>query len=313
MPFRRAIFSIAVLLLASAPLALAQGTYTQIDVPGATWTSCWGIDTAGDISGIYSDPSGVVHGFLLSGGTYTTIDYPGTSDTELFGINDEGQIVGYNGSYVGFVYNVQTQAFTEVSYPNAVWTVPTAINNAGDIAGFYALLNKSPIGFELKGSTYTRILPPGTSNIYVWGITTSGEVVGYATGKQTNKLFINGSGSAIVGGYAPSGIGDGFLYQDFLFKPGKYEAILRSTGGNPAAFGINGSGNAIVGEYVPLGISGIEDGFLYQGTTLQPLSFPGAYVTSASSINAAGEVVGTFNSGSEHGFIWTPPADAAKK
>jgi len=39
MTFRKAVLSLAVLLLATAPLALGQGTYTQIDVPGSLTTS----------------------------------------------------------------------------------------------------------------------------------------------------------------------------------------------------------------------------------------------------------------------------------
>src|SRR5690242_17770895 len=63
-------------LIAIAPL-MAQGTYTQIDVPGAFTTFCYGINTAGDIVGTYVDsPGNFIHGFLLSNGTYTTIDYP---------------------------------------------------------------------------------------------------------------------------------------------------------------------------------------------------------------------------------------------
>jgi hypothetical protein len=81
------------LLIASVPLALAQGTYTQIDVPGATGTSGRGIDTAGDIVGSYLSGASDV-GFLLSGGVYSTIKYPGSELTFLFGINDNGQIVG---------------------------------------------------------------------------------------------------------------------------------------------------------------------------------------------------------------------------
>jgi hypothetical protein len=280
--------SLAVVLIASAPLARGQGTYTQIDYPGAVATAAYGIDTAGELSGSYADSSGNVHGFLLSGVTYTAIDYPGSSVTQLFGLNDEGQIVGFNGSSVGFVYDIQTQAFTEISYPKATYTIPTAVNNAGDIAGYYEAGNGSGFGFKLAGSKYTQISPPGTLNAAVFGITTSGEVVGYAAAKTTNKDV------------------------NFLFKPGKYELILRPIGGNPLAHGINGSGDAIVGEYEP---SGTGEGFLYQNGTAQPLQFPGATATAATSINSDGEVAGYFldSSSHYHGFTWTPPADASKK
>jgi hypothetical protein len=283
---RKAILSVAVLLLALESLAQAQGTYTQIDVPGAVGTACRGIDTAGDLSGYYEDASGGVHGFLLSGGTYTTIDYPGALITELFGVNDEGQIVGFDQA-VGFLYNVQTQTFNEISHPGAAYTVPTAINNAGTIAGYFEG-NTGSVGFELVGSTYTTILSPGKFNVAVFGITSSGEAVGDAETKITTKFF------------------------NFLFERGKSQKILLSTGGSPVALGINSSGTAIVGEYAP---SGTAEGFLYQNQTIQPLQFPAATATYAYGINSGGEITGYFldSSSNFHGFTWTPPAGAGKK
>jgi len=114
----RRIALLAVLLIATSE-ALAQGTYTQIDVPGAVWTECFGIDTAGDIVGAWLDSNSNWNGFLLSAGVYTTIDYPGASRTFLYGINDSGQIVGINDlqDVGGFIYNIQTQTFTTVNYP----------------------------------------------------------------------------------------------------------------------------------------------------------------------------------------------------
>ncbi|MGH9638404.1 MAG: hypothetical protein ACRD72_26510, partial [Candidatus Angelobacter sp.] len=116
---RKVVCFLAVLLLASVPLALAQGTYTQIDYPGANLTYAFGINTAGDIAGVYVDTDGSFHGFLLSGGIYTTIDYPGARDTYVYGLNDLGQVVGQTNIFpgVGFVYDVSTQAFTQISYP----------------------------------------------------------------------------------------------------------------------------------------------------------------------------------------------------
>ena len=111
MPFRKAVLSLAVLLLATAPLALAQGTYTQLDPPDSDcFTFVFGIDSAGDIVGDYYDTSGSEHGFLLSQGVYTILDYPGGL-TSPYGINDVGQIVG--SAYVGtqdvaFLYDVLT-------------------------------------------------------------------------------------------------------------------------------------------------------------------------------------------------------------
>src|SRR5258708_8202063 len=114
---RKLFLLLAVLLLGSSPFALAQGTYTQIDYPGAITTSGLGINKAGDITGFYGDSTNF-HGFLLSGGSYTTIDYPGAQSTTLYRINDVGQMVGV-GDYTGFVYDKNSQTFTQVTYPGS--------------------------------------------------------------------------------------------------------------------------------------------------------------------------------------------------
>ena len=45
-------------IVATASGAWAQGTYTQFDVPGSSYTLGFGINTAGDIVGGYGDASG---------------------------------------------------------------------------------------------------------------------------------------------------------------------------------------------------------------------------------------------------------------
>jgi probable HAF family extracellular repeat protein len=74
------------------------GSFTQIDVPGASRTTAFGINDAGQIVGGFTDSTGT-HGFLDTGGNFTQIDLPGASDTEAFGINDAGQIVGITGPF----------------------------------------------------------------------------------------------------------------------------------------------------------------------------------------------------------------------
>jgi probable HAF family extracellular repeat protein len=282
----------ALLLLATVPLALAQGTYTQIDYPGSTSTYCWGINDAGDISGGYDDTSSLVHGFLLSGGSYTAINYPSAYFTAATGINNVGQIVGQysrnSGSPVsGFLYDVQTQAFSVVTFPGASNTWPVAISDAGGVVGsFFPQGGSLAQGFELAGTTYRSIAPPAAVFTLVFGITASGELAGYVD------------------------LGGNFF--NFSFNRGKYRSI-----NIPGAFdyygeGTNATGNAIVGSYAP---SSTEAGFLFQNKVLTTLQFPGADGTWAYGVNDSGEVVGAFidTRGIRHGFTWTPPADAGKK
>ena len=48
------------------------GTFTTIDIPGATVTAIRGLNDRGQMIGTYDDAAGVGHGFLWDGGTVTT-------------------------------------------------------------------------------------------------------------------------------------------------------------------------------------------------------------------------------------------------
>jgi uncharacterized membrane protein len=278
MPLRKAVLSLAILLLATAPLALAQGTYTQIDYPGtANGTSVQAIDNGGTLVGSYVDNDGNSNGFVLSNGTYSTIDYPGAQETYLSGINDAGEVVGstYNPE-VGFLYDLLTQTFSQISDSGATYTVPAAINNAGLVAGY--LVGSSGVqGFVLRGTTYHSVFPPKAIATYAWGIGDNDEVVGLA--------------------YSPKGIP-----QSFAFQRGKY--IFLSISGETTAKvrGISPNGSALVGWYQPTG--SYYAGFVLQNEILQELQFPSSLETSAYGINNVGVVVGSFNdlSNSVHGF-----------
>src|SRR5262249_9651025 len=148
---------------------------------------CTGIDSVGDIVGTYFSSITSVNGFMLSQGVYTTIDYQG-GNTVLGGMNDNGQIVG--SSAFGFVYDLGTGIFTEIKFPNAYATIPTSINNSGTVAGYIYLSQHATYrGFELVGSTYGDVDPPGTLNVQVFGISDSGKVVGYAESRRTNTYY----------------------------------------------------------------------------------------------------------------------------
>jgi hypothetical protein len=290
MTFRRFIFSLAVLLLATAPLALAQGTYTQIDYPGAAYTIAQAVDTEGDIVGDYGDGSGQLAGFLLHRGTYTTIYYPGARETFLLGISDVGEIVGYKSAYgqqveVGFSYDVGSHKFATIQYPGATATYPLAVNNHGTVGGQVSY-NSAVFGFG-RASTYKPISPRGMSDIQVTGVSASGELAGL--------------------GHTSSGV------INFLFSAGQFSFPIIPNAPGAALYAINPAGTALVGSYTPT--TGVTAGFLYQSNTLQKLQFPGSNATYPSGINSAGEVVGTFVDASNvfHGFTWTPSAAAAKK
>ncbi|MGO9211424.1 MAG: hypothetical protein ACLPXM_13295 [Terriglobales bacterium] len=125
----------------------SNGSYSTIDVPGATNTSLFGINNLGDIVGDYIDTSGVTHGFLMSNGSVTTLDFPGATNTNAQGINDTGKIVGSTVvANVRHGYLFRDGTFTQIDFPGASpagsgaplsGTDVHGINASGVIVGSY--------------------------------------------------------------------------------------------------------------------------------------------------------------------------------
>jgi hypothetical protein len=190
---RRYFCHVLYFLVACASLAVAQGTYTQIDFPSALMSEATGINRAGPIVGIYADDIGG-HGYLLHNGIYTTIDYPGAQYSYAQGINDKGQIVGL-AEPIGYVFDMNEQSFTSIQYPGASFTYPVAINNAGAIAGYFQTPHMAYRGFELVNLDYTKVSPPTSVASFVNGITAEGETL-LATPRSITATRISHSGKA---------------------------------------------------------------------------------------------------------------------
>ena len=100
-PLRPSVSTLGVTSLVCTSLAapthgflLLQGTFTTIDVPGASSTQAFGINPRGDIVA-QSTAGGTTHGFLLDkDGSFTSVDVPGASSSAALSINPQGEIVG---------------------------------------------------------------------------------------------------------------------------------------------------------------------------------------------------------------------------
>jgi len=83
------------------------GTFSQIDPFGSTFTQALGINNLGEIVGFYADPNGDQHGYIDNNGVFTSFDPAGSASTTINGVNNLGQIVGFytnnNDAVVGFV------------------------------------------------------------------------------------------------------------------------------------------------------------------------------------------------------------------
>jgi probable HAF family extracellular repeat protein len=281
----------ALLLLATAPLALAQGTYTQIDYPGARETYAWGVGSQGDIVGSYVDTQYTVHGFLLSGGTYATIDFPGAALSTVTGVNASGQMVGFyepsaNSAFIGFF--LDNTGFTSVDYPGSSQTEILGINDGGVAVGNYGNANGFSAGFKWSAGAFSHIRAPrGSTSEGAFGINNLGDIVV--------------SVSRATGGAS------------YLLTKGMFLRITFPGAQNLTAYTVNDS-REVVGIYENANFALL--GFVVKGRrSATSLSFPNSIYTIATGINNSGEVVGYFRdtSGNYHTFTWTPPADAGKK
>jgi uncharacterized membrane protein len=160
---------------------LKNGAYQTLSVPGAQASAAEGINTGGQIVGLYVDSSSTLHGFLDTAGSFTNIDFPGGTASLARSINDSGEIVGAyadtNGAAHGFLDDAGV--FTSVDYPGATATECTGINFAGDIVGIWKDSSSNFHGFLLSGGVFSSIDFPLGINTTPFGINDSGEIAGY--------------------------------------------------------------------------------------------------------------------------------------
>lgn len=97
-----------------------------------------GINSAGVVVGSFFQPP--QQGYVVSGRTLTVVNYPSdsASSTTLEGINDNGQAVGQwvdgDGNTHSFLYDIATNAFTDIDVSGATNVYASNINSAGAVA-----------------------------------------------------------------------------------------------------------------------------------------------------------------------------------
>lgn len=258
------------------------GTFTTLDVSGAGTSADQGtlaicINAAGASAGIYSNETGLLHGFVRAAdGTVATFDAPdaGTSSngnyvrgTFPMSINTAGDVVGVyfdaNNGYHGFL-RLADGAITEFDAPGAGaassrGTAAMSINDTDEIAGFYTTgnyqTNSVYHGFlRTANGTYTTIDAPN-----------AGTVGGGSSKPGTQVIAINAAGE-IAGSYLDSNM--------------NRHGFMRSASGTFTEFDPPGTDTA--------------------GIQHEPLSG-----TSPMSIDAAGDIAGMYTDASavEHGFV----------
>jgi hypothetical protein len=173
------------------PFNAAQTQMTAINGNGTTFTGY----TYPTNTGVATD---FQFGFYEQGGVFHMVNNPKTPDcgmgvcdprviteNQLIGVNNANLAVGFyndiHGDSHGYTYDIKTNTFSaDINDPNAVSTVTAAINNSGEIAGFFTDKNTGAIqGFIEKGGVFTTISAPGAAETELLGINDNGLAVGF--------------------------------------------------------------------------------------------------------------------------------------
>ncbi len=168
------------------------GAFTQI-ASDSTYpsTSANGINDFGVIVGNdYLHAGARYTAYAYDNGVFTYFNAPGTlnsqGDTWANDINNLGQIVGsfnpdntVQSGYQGYLYENST--FTTFADPLAAFgTFAQAINDAGQIVGFYVDSSNVDHGFLYFDGVFTTIDDPlGAQGTVATGVNNLGQVVGY--------------------------------------------------------------------------------------------------------------------------------------
>jgi hypothetical protein len=193
----------------------APSTYQNENFPGSVQTQVTGLNDEGVTVGFWStmNTSSMTNnnfGFYADNGRFYNVNFP-TGDNaspqvdQLLGVNDHGVAVGFytngQGSNRGYEYNIRTQQFTRVLPPGftsgtslqSPSLTAAAINNRGDVAGFYNETSSQVDAFlRLADGQFITLAVPGASMTQAFGVNDSDEVVGAYTDGTGNNAQTHG-------------------------------------------------------------------------------------------------------------------------
>ncbi len=263
-------------------LAMAAPLYRMTWLP-QDFTAA-GLDGAGRVVGTAQGGAAV---WSTGGATYLGTLLPGS---EGLAINNGGSIVGRVGSDA-FVY--AGGAFSVFNVPPAYGTWATAINDAGQVAGFGAVGFSETYAFLYQSGAVTQLGSFGGTISVANAINASGHIAGFASRagdgddwgdpRRTASVYRDGvqhdlgslggwfseandiNDAGFVAGW--SGLDDNFSERPFLFSPDENRMIDLGTLG-----GVSGRANALNNAGVVVGLSGIGSvgGFDYHAFIYGP-------------------------------------------
>lgn len=256
-----------VVIVALPGLAMAAPLYRMTWLP-QDFTAA-GLDGAGRVVGTAQGGAAV---WSTGGTTYLASLLPGS---EGLAINNGGSIVGRVGSDA-FVY--AGGAFSIFNVPPAYGTWATAINDAGQVAGFGAVGFSETYAFLYQSGAVTQLGSFGGTISVANAINASGHIAGFASRagdgadwgdpRRTASVYRDGvqhdlgslggwfseandiNDAGFVAGW--SGLEDNFGERPFLFSPLDDRMIDLGTLG-----GVSGRANALNNAGLVVGLSGI--------------------------------------------------------
>ena len=318
----------------------AAGSFTSFDPPGSINTSVTGIDSNGDIVGLYDtqDSTEFAYERLALSGQIVTFGIRRARATLALGINGKGQIVGsdqhQSGDFHCFLKKKLAKKTISCDPASAITARGLAINNATMIAGDFndginthgfIWTEDGVIGFDAPGaiSTTAESISDTGATTGPWidadhkqhgfirdagGAVTEFDVPGAFF---TVPVTINTAGM-IAGRYEPGG------NRERARVPGQPEhSFFRDELGNVIVFDPPGAETSealdinkkgiVVGQWFDAGAK--RRGYQRQRSgAIRSVDFPGAAGTIAEVINDKGQIGGIFidADGAGHGFLFNP-------
>lgn len=188
-------------VLGGTPAGLA---ISNENFPGSVQTQVTGLNDHGVTVGFWSSANNANQtndntGFYDFGGRFHIVSFPATSNStppvnQLLGVNNHDVAVGFyndaKGNSHGYTYSIFGGRFRTVTVPGATSVTAAAINDPGDVAGFFTNAAGTTDGFLRTGEDHVYTLAyPGASMTQALGVNDSREVVGvYTVGSGKNAV-----------------------------------------------------------------------------------------------------------------------------
>jgi uncharacterized membrane protein len=262
----------------------ADGAISTIDFPGADDTEVFGINNRGQLVGAQRNAGGSYKGFMSDKGGFTAVDVPNAAggDAGVNDIDDRGRLVGDYDFVISGYLRDERRRYSTFDAPGALTeTVPTGLNNRGQIVGTYDTADGFHGFLRDRRGRFTKIDIPGAKGTQAARLNDHEQIVG-----------IYSETSAVLGGDV----------RGFLLERGRLTRIDVPGAASTFPTDIDNSGR-IVGHYIDAG--GAGHGFLRNRRgDFVDIDVPGAAATAVVALNDRGQTAGYYvdAGGTLHGF-----------